>query len=98
MDIKNHNWSPAIEMFDEMLNFDKSIKEIQQWSNTIPDFNDNVCSGARYPHLTLEEIKERENKLLLLKAKAESALKTLEAVKEAYHRYQEMYFENLRKP
>ena len=92
MKIKHHNWSPAIEMFDEMINFDKIIKQIQ--SNTIPDFNDNVWSGARYPHITLDEINERENKLLLLKAKVESALQTLEAVKEAYHRYQEMYFEN----
>ena len=41
MDIKNHNWSPAIEMFEEMDHFNANIEVIQQGINAVPDFIDN---------------------------------------------------------
>lgn len=94
MIIEHENWSPAIEMFSEMITFDANIKEIQQECNDIPNFNENFGRNAEPTHLTLEEIRERKNMLIRLQAKVESTLKILGSVAEAYHQYQEMYFEN----
>lgn len=92
MIIENDNWSPAIDMFDEMIHFDKNVKEIKNLLENIPSFTENLRNEA---HLTLEEIKERNNILILLENKIDGTRKVLESVRQAYHQYQEMYFENL---
>lgn len=95
MDIKNHNWSPAIEMFEEMEHFNANIEVIQQGINAVPDFIDNFGKGTAPAHLSLEELQERKLLLIQLQANVDSTLRVLDSVVEAYHRYQEMYFENL---
>jgi hypothetical protein len=74
-----------------MSHFDGNIRSIKEELNELPDFTDNFYSES----LGMIEITEKMNALERICEEMKSTIAVLEDLKEAYHRYQEMYFDNL---
>lgn len=94
MNINNENWSPAQKMLDEMQNFDADLKDVRDQACAVPDFSGNITPTAGPIRLTLDELRERKARLVRLAASVAGAKNVLDSVEEAYHDYQEMFFEN----
>lgn len=91
MKIEHNNWSPAIDIFNRINDFQKDLKDIKEKVAGIPDFNDNFKQGR----LTASEIEDTKAAVLLLSAKVDATARILDEMEKAYHDYQEMYFENI---